>query len=273
VNCGSGWRPSDELSNAIQCGELELYYQPQVELASGRIIGVEGLLRWHHPTRGMLVPSQFIPLAERTGNIVALGEWTLEEACRQMRCWSDLGIAPELVAVNVSASQFKPNSRLEDFLSASLDKWRIAPFAVQVELTESVLMEVTREHSADLERLRQLGISIAIDDFGTGYSSLSYLTNYPVNRLKIAPELVFGAHCDHRKAIVVRASIRLAEEIGIECIAEGIEDADQVAFLLAAGCLYGQGFHLGEPISAEKMTERLRPNNKRDSDRGAQNAA
>jgi diguanylate cyclase len=254
---------SDELRSAIRRGELRLYYQPQVELTSGRIIGVEGLARWQHPTRGLLGPAQFIPIAERTGMIAALGEWAFEEACRQMRCWSDEGIAPDLIAVNFSASQFKIGSCLDQTLSAILDAWRIAPSTVEVELTESMLMEITKEHSESLERLRQLGLRIAIDDFGTGYSSLNYLTNYPVNRLKIAQELVFGVIKDDRNATVVRAAIRLAHELGIECIAEGIETAEQAKFLVAAGCAYGQGYFFDKPLSAERMTMRLRAERRR----------
>jgi diguanylate cyclase (GGDEF)-like protein len=246
---------ADELRNAAGNGELQLYYQPQVELASGRIIGVEALLRWHHPTRGLLLPSQFIPLAERAGIIADLGEWVLDAACRQMRRWCDLGVAPELATINVSACQFKSGSHLERSLCNTLSD--LPPFAIELDLTESVLMEVTKEHTADLERLRALGVSIAIDDFGTGYSSLSYLTSYPISRLKIAQQLVSGVNQDRRKAGVVRASIRLAQELDIACIAEGIEDAGQVEFLMAAGCLYGQGFYFGRPGSAEEMTIRL----------------
>src|SRR5262249_40137687 len=143
-------------------------------------------------------------------------------------------------------------------LSRTLDKWRVTPFSVEIELTESVLMEVTKEHADSLERLRRLGVRIAIDDFGTGYSSLSYLTNYPVSRLKIAQELVFGVIKDIRSATVVRAAIRLADELGIECIAEGIETAEQVKFLAAAGCNFGQGYYFDRPLSADRMTALLR---------------
>jgi diguanylate cyclase (GGDEF)-like protein len=249
---------TEELRSAIGRGELRLHYQPQVELKSGRIVGVEGLLRWQHPTRGLLGPAQFIAIAERTGTITALGEWAFEEACRQMKAWSDQGIDPDLIAVNFSASQFKIGSSLDQFLAGTLNKWRVEPSAVEIELTESVLMEVTKEHSDSLERLRQLGVRIAIDDFGTGYSSLSYLTNYPVNRLKIAQELVFGVIKDRRNATVVRTAIRLAGELGIECIAEGVETAEQAKFLVAAGCAYGQGYLFDKPLSAERMTTRLR---------------
>ena len=248
---------AEDLRTAVANGELRLHYQPQVELDSGRIIGVEALLRWQHPKRGLLDPSTFIGVAERTGHIVALGEWAFDEACRQMWKWTDRGIAPAFVAVNVSASQFRAGAHFERSIAASLSRWQVDPAAMEVELTEFVLMEVKQHHNEGLERVRQLGLRIAIDDFGTGYSSLSYLTNYTVNRLKIAQELVFGVMKDLRNASVVRTAIRLADELGIGCIAEGVENASQVKFLIAAGCLHGQGYHFSRPLDANRMTEVL----------------
>jgi diguanylate cyclase (GGDEF)-like protein len=249
---------ADELRGAIDRGELELYYQPQVELKSGKIVGLEALLRWNHPKRGRVSPSVFIPVAERTGQIVALGQWVLERACRQQRLWLDQGIAPELVAVNFSALQFKASNDLESEIAASLSKWDIAPEMIEIELTESVLMEVTQQHSDRFQRLRKLGVGIAIDDFGTGYSSLNYLTTYPVNRLKIAQELVVGADTDSRSATVVRAAIRLAHELGIGIIAEGVETEGQAKFLRSAGCEHGQGYYFSRPVNAAHATELLR---------------
>jgi diguanylate cyclase (GGDEF)-like protein len=249
---------ADELRRAVERGELRLLYQPQMELRSGRVVGVEALLRWQHPVRGLLSPASFIPLAERTGTIIALGEWAFQEACRQMKAWRELGIAPGLIAVNASASQFRTAAGLEDFLAATLNKWSLEPSAMEIELTESVLMDVTKQQSECLDRLRRLGLRIAIDDFGTGYSSLNYLTNYPVNRLKIAQELMFGVIAHPRNATVVRAAIRLADELGIECIAEGVETEEQVAFLVAAGCSQAQGFYFSTPVDAERMTQLLK---------------
>ena len=166
---------ADDLRTAVKNGELRLHYQPQVELSSGRIIGVEALLRWQHPKRGLLDPSKFIGIAERTGHIVALGEWAFDEACRQMRVWTDRGIAPGFVAVNVSASQFRAGAHFERSITVEPERWQLDPATVEVELTEFVLMEVKQNHNDGLERVRQLGLRIAIDDFGTGYSSLNYL--------------------------------------------------------------------------------------------------
>jgi diguanylate cyclase (GGDEF)-like protein len=249
---------SEDLRQACARGELSLHYQPQIEIASGRIVGVEALLRWHHPQRGLVLPGTFVPVAELTGLIVPLGEWAFEEACRQLRAWLDEGIAPEVVAVNISAAQFKFGVELESRIEESLARWRIPPGCVEMELTESVLMDVSEQHTSTLDRLRGLGLRLAIDDFGTGYSSLNYLTFYPVNRLKIAQQLVFRATTDSRNATVVRAATRLADDLGIECIAEGVETSAHAAFLRAAGCAYAQGYFYSRPVDAEGMRRLLR---------------
>jgi diguanylate cyclase (GGDEF)-like protein len=247
---------AEELRTALRRGELEVHYQPQVELASGRIIGLEALVRWSHPHRGMVPPSVFIPVAEHTGLIVELGRWVFDETCRQVRIWSDAGIAPNTVAVNVSAVQCQYSDLIKD-TAESLARWVVQPSAIEIELTESVLM-ASLLHGDMIERLRQLGLRIAIDDFGTGYSSLSYLTSYPVDRLKVAQELVFKVDAGGRHACVVRAAILLAEELGIELVAEGVETDSQASFLVEAGCLLGQGYLFGRPMSAEQTTEFLR---------------
>jgi len=249
---------TDELRGAVERNELELYYQPQVEIRSGRIAGMEALLRWNHPTRGQIPPAVFIPIAERSGEIQPLGQWVFDAACRQLQLWQNEGIAPEIVGVNFSALQFKGSVDVDHDVAASLDKWGIAPGKIEIELTESVLMEITQQQSDRFERLRRRGVRIAIDDFGTGYSSLNYLANYPINRIKIAQELVFGVDTDSRSATVVRAAIRLAHELGIEIIAEGVETEGQEQFLLSAGCELGQGYYFSEPVNAERATALLR---------------
>jgi diguanylate cyclase len=249
---------SEQLRVALERNELELYYQPQVDMVSGRIIGAEALLRWNHPTRGVLTPAAFISIAERTGSIVAIGEWVVDEACRQLRAWNDAGIAHGALAVNFSAIQFKAAADLDMQIAASLRHWGVKPGELEVELTESVLFEVTQQHREIFERLRKLGVRIAIDDFGTGYSSLNYLTNYPVNRLKIAQELVMGVIRDARNATVVRAAVHLADELGIECVAEGVETEGQVNFLVSAGCRYAQGYFFERPMTAARMTDLFR---------------
>jgi len=249
---------ADELRRALTSNQFELYYQPQIELATGRIVGAEALLRWRHPVRGLISPGTFIPVAERTGTIVPLGRWVFEQACRQLKEWRDQDIAPGVVAVNFSAVQFKNGTDLNREIAESLARWHLPPDSMEIELTESVLMEVTHQHTSTLEDIRALGVRIAIDDFGTGYSSLNYLTRYPVNRLKVAQELVLREITDLRSATVVRASIRLADELGIEFIAEGVETPAQASFLVSAGCRHAQGFHFSEPVTARRMTELLR---------------
>ena len=251
-------RVADELRVAVEQDELELYYQPQVELSTGRIIGLEALIRWNHPTRGLLTPAAFIPIAERTGAILPLGHWVFEESCRQLKAWQAEGVAPQVLSVNVSGVQFKGASELEREVEASLTRWGINPSNFELELTESVLMEATQRYSNTLENLRQLGIKISIDDFGTGYSSLKYLTPYPVNRLKLAQEFVFRVTVDYRNAAVVRAAIRLANELGLEVIAEGVETEAQVRFLMGAGCEQAQGYYFSRPVPVLKATELLR---------------
>ena len=249
---------ADELRVAVERNELELYYQPQVELRSGRIVGLEALVRWNHPKRGRIPPSIFIPIAERTGRIQQLGQWVLETACRQLRSWEDAGISPDLVGVNFSALHFKGSVELHRDVSATLEKWAIDPHRIEIELTETVLMDITQQHNDRFEGLRTLGLRIAIDDFGTGYSSLNYLANYPINRVKIAGELVAGVDNGSRSAAVVRAAIRLAHELGIEIIAEGVETEGQAQFLLAAGCEYAQGYYFSMPVNVEEATVLLR---------------
>ena len=228
--------------------DSSFYYQPQVELATGRLTGLEALVRWNHKTRGLLTPAAFIPIAERTGAVLPLGNWIFDEACRQLKDWHAEGIAPQVLAVNVSGVQLKNAAELEREVEASLTKWNINPGDIELELTESVLMEATQRHSNTLENLRRLGIRIAIDDFGTGYSSLKYLTTYPVNWLKLAQEFVFRVTVDYRNAAVVRAAIRLAHELGLDVIAEGVETEAQMRFLIGAGCEHAQGYYFSRPV-------------------------
>jgi diguanylate cyclase (GGDEF)-like protein/PAS domain S-box-containing protein len=193
-----------ELREAITSDQLFLVYQPQVDVDSGRIIGVEALVRWRHPTRGIVSPGEFIPVAEKGGLIVALGRWVLHEACRQMKEWIDAGVSPSLIAVNVSALQFKTPFELENDIASILAETGLPPGFLELELTETIFMEVGRQHSDTLDRLKKAGLRIAIDDFGTGYSSLEYLGRFPVNRIKDRTKLhvqsdVEITQCDNRK--------------------------------------------------------------------------
>jgi len=204
------------------------------------------------------MPSTFVPIAERSGAIVAMGRWVLDDACRQLNEWREQHIAPPLVAVNVSAVQLKRTSAFEHDVAEIFARWHVESGAVELELTESVIMEVSQTRDDTLEHLQQLGASIAIDDFGTGYSSLKYLTMHPVGRLKIAQVLMLKVTSDKRYATVVRATIRLAHELGVEVIAEGVETAAQASFLVEAGCGYAQGYYYGRPVNAAQTTKLLR---------------
>ncbi|MFI4988937.1 MAG: putative bifunctional diguanylate cyclase/phosphodiesterase, partial [Alphaproteobacteria bacterium] len=249
---------ADELRNAIKTGELELYYQPQVESASSRIVGLEALIRWNHPKRGMLSPGLFIPIAEKTGLILPLGRWVFEEACHQLRIWRDQGIETPTMSVNASAVQFKPTSDFEHEIMDAFAKWNIAPGDMEIELTESVLMEHTEKQNNVIERLRKAGVRIAIDDFGTGYSSLDYLSVYPITRLKIAQELISKSMDDTKNTAIVRAAITLARDLGVDVIAEGVETKAQLNFLAEAGCKNVQGYYYSTPVKVADATAMLR---------------
>ncbi len=238
--------------------ELELHYQPQVEIASGRIVGLEALVRWNHPQRGMIMPEIFIPVAEATGIIKALGRWVLDEACRQMKYWRDGGIVPPVVAINVSAVQFKIDQAFEKEFTDSVARWGLSLGDVEIELTESALLERAQERGGILERMQQSGVRFSIDDFGTGYSSLNYLHHHRFNRLKIAQQFIAGVPGDSGDVAITRATVGLARDLGIGIIAEGVETAEQVAFLVSLGVKYVQGYYFARPLPAKDATELLR---------------
>ncbi|HEY1310811.1 MAG TPA: EAL domain-containing protein [Pseudolabrys sp.] len=250
----------EDLRHAIDNRELELVYQPQVEIESGRIVGLEALLRWNHATRGLMLPGTFIPIAETTGSIVPIGEWVIEQACRQIRVWNDLGIAPSIVAVNLSGAQFKLSPDLDRVVAKNLARFNVPPSQLELELTETVLMETTQKHSEALDRLRKIGVRITIDDFGTGYSSLDYLRSFHVSRLKIDRRFICDVTTDPDDATIVRATVSLAHALGIEVVAEGVETAKQKSFLISAGCRLAQGYYFGKPMPAATASERLREN-------------
>ena len=249
---------ADDLRRAVERNELELYYQPQVDLASGDLVGLEALIRWNHPTRGLMLPDTFIPTAEMSGSIVSIGEWVIGEACRQIMTWNKAGIAPPLVAVNLSGAQFKLASQLDKIVIDHLERFGVRPGQLELELTETVLVETAQRHSDAFKRLKAVGVRLAIDDFGTGYSSLDYLRSFRVNRLKIDRAFVDHVTTNADDAAIVRATIGLAQALGIEVLAEGIETAEQRAFLLAAGCKVAQGFYFGRPMRAAAAAELLR---------------
>jgi diguanylate cyclase (GGDEF)-like protein/PAS domain S-box-containing protein len=243
---------TSQLREAIACNQLVLHYQPQVQLATGRIIGVEALVRWRHPDRGLIEPSAFVPIAEHSGLIGALSMWVLRESCRQAKAWRDAGFDLGTIAVNLSALQFKAPQLLEHSVLTIVAESGLPATCLELELTETALMAASREPSHILTRLRERGVRLAIDDFGTGYSSLDYLQRFPVDRIKIAREFVAQA-VTAGSATIIRATIGLARELGIAVIAEGVESTTQRDLLRAWGCEHAQGFLFSPPLSAEAL--------------------
>jgi diguanylate cyclase (GGDEF)-like protein/PAS domain S-box-containing protein len=249
---------SGELRQAIAGGQLFLVYQPQVEMETGRITGVEALVRWRHPERGVLGPGEFVSVAEKSGLILGLGHWVLLEACRRAKAWLDAGIAPGRVAVNLSGVQFKRPIELEKDITAVLAETGFPPSMLELELTETVLMEASLEHNDVLLRLRRSGITLAIDDFGTGYSSLDYLRRFPADRIKIAQNFVGRITTVPGNAAIVKATIGLARELGMMVIAEGVDSDEQLSLLRGWGCRDAQGFYFSEPLDRVDIEPLLR---------------
>jgi diguanylate cyclase (GGDEF)-like protein len=247
-----------DLRRAIEQDEFELFFQPQVELKSGRITGAEALLRWHHPERGLMLPQGFIQLAEESGSIVDLGEWVLRAACRQLRRWWDEGIRMESLAINVSGCQFAPHGDFAALVKTVLQDSDIDPARLELELTESVIMQDTDNTMRSLSKLNALGVRLAIDDFGTGYSSLSYLHRLPVQRLKIDRSFVSNLPHNHDSAMIVQSIMLLGRNLGKQIIAEGIETMEQKQFLWQAGCIEGQGYLFGVPMPCATFTDLLK---------------
>ena len=238
--------------------DLYLVYQPQVEMKSGRIVGVEALVRWAHPTRGLISPDVFIGAAETSGLIKPLGLWVLRQACDQMKRWRDEKIAPPVIAVNLSVVQLKLDGEFESVVGEIIAESGLNADDLELELTESTLMETTLEHRDVLAKLREKGARLSIDDFGTGYSSLDYLRSYAVNRIKIAQKFIDGIPDNPGDVAIVRATLGLARELGIEVIAEGVETATQADFLVAAGCRFVQGYYFSKPLTSDVVTALLR---------------
>ena len=246
-----------DLRRALTRDEFCLHYQAQVELRTGRITGLEALVRWHHPTRGLLTPAQFIPIAEETGLIVPLGEWVLWKACTQAQAWRKDLIYTEQIGVNLSTRQLQ-QPQVVNMVARALRDTGIEPHRLDLELTESVMMHDQDAGARTLHELKTLGVHLSVDDFGTGYSSLSCLTRLPVDTLKIDHSLLKGVTSGHEEAPLATAIISLAQRLHLNAIAEGVETADQAAFLLAQGCATGQGYWMHRPTPSEHMPELLR---------------
>lgn len=241
------------LREALANNELHLVYQPQIDYSDHRVIGVEALLRWQHPQHGFVSPDIFIPLAEQNGSIVAIGEWVLDQACKQLREWHDQGFIDLRMAVNLSSVQLH-HAELPRIVNNLLQVYRLPPRSLELEVTETGLMEDITTAAQHLLSLRRSGALIAIDDFGTGYSSLSYLKSLPLDKIKIDKSFVQDLLEDEDDATIVRAIIQLAKSLGMQVIAEGVETIEQEAYIVAQGCNEGQGYLYSKPLPPRELT-------------------
>jgi diguanylate cyclase (GGDEF)-like protein len=245
------------LRRALERRELVLHYQPKVNLMTGAIAGAEALLRWTHPTRGLIAPADFIPVAEECGLILPIGAWVLREACAQARTWMNAGLPVTSMAVNVSAMEFRDKNFL-DGLFAILRETGLDPRFLELELTESVLMKRAEFTASILQTLRKRGVQVAVDDFGTGYSSLSYLRKFPVDALKIDQSFVRQISTSGDDTTIVKAIIGMARSLKLRVIAEGVETLEEVAFLRAYRCEEAQGYYFSRPVPPQQFTVLLR---------------
>ncbi|WP_166364339.1 putative bifunctional diguanylate cyclase/phosphodiesterase [Pseudomonas akapageensis] len=246
-----------DLREALNRNQLYLVYQPQISYRDLRVVGVEALIRWQHPEHGFVPPDQFIPLAEQNGSIIAIGEWVLDQACRQLREWHDQGFSELRMAVNLSTVQLH-HSELPRVVNNLLQIYRLPPRSLELEVTETGLMEDISTAAQHLLSLRRSGALIAIDDFGTGYSSLSYLKSLPLDKIKIDKSFVQDLIDDDDDATIVRAIIQLGKSLGMQVIAEGVETAEQEAYIISEGCHEGQGYLYSKPLQARELIAFLR---------------
>ncbi|WAJ38828.1 EAL domain-containing protein [Pseudomonas sp. GOM7] len=242
-----------DLRDALAQNQLHLVYQPQVDYRDHRVVGVEALLRWQHPQHGFVAPDLFIPLAEQNGTIIPIGEWVLDQTCRQLREWHDQGFSDLRMAINLSTVQLH-HSELPRVVNNLMQVYRLPPKSLELEVTETGLMEDISTAAQHLLSLRRSGAMIAIDDFGTGYSSLSYLKSLPLDKIKIDKSFVQDLLEDEDDATIVRAIIQLGKSLGMQVIAEGVETAEQEAYIIAQGCHEGQGYLYSKPLPARELT-------------------
>jgi diguanylate cyclase (GGDEF)-like protein len=246
----------NSLRQALDNGELSLVYQPQMETATGAMIGLEALLRWQHPELGLVLPDKFIRVAEATGLIVPIGDWVLRTACSQVRKWQDAGLLAVPVAVNVSAVQLR-QSGFRAVIEKALHETGLDPQYLELELTESTLLSSAGVMFTALEELKTMGLKLAIDDFGTGYSSLSYLRQLPVSKLKIDSSFIHDVALSPDDAAITAAIISMAKSLNLKVIAEGVENEAQMSFLRAHQCDQIQGHYFSKPLTANEVAEKL----------------
>jgi diguanylate cyclase (GGDEF)-like protein len=246
-----------DLHHALQRDELELHYQPQIDLATRTMVGVEALLRWHHPKHGSIPPDRFIPLAEDTGLILPIGAWVLEQACSQARTWQQAGLPQLRMSVNLSPVQFR-NPGLAGLVRGALERSGLAPDRLELEITERTLMEDTETNLAILRDLKQLGVKISIDDFGVGHSSLGYLRRFTFDEIKLDRSFIAALEHDPSAVAIVRATLSLGRSLGLDAVAEGVESAEQLAMLDAEGCRLAQGYYFSPPVHVQEIDGMVR---------------
>jgi EAL domain-containing protein (putative c-di-GMP-specific phosphodiesterase class I) len=246
-------RVLNALHGALERQQLELWYQPQLAMDGGAVVGFEALLRWSHPELDPCSPAEFVPVAEESGLIVPIGAWALEQAARQMKGWLDAGLGPMRIAVNLSSRQFEDDD-LPARVARVLDETRLPPEALELEITESIAMQNAESVLRTLLALKALGVGLAMDDFGTGYSSLAYLKRYPLDALKIDQVFVRNLIDDAADLAITRAVIALARSFNLAVVAEGVETGAHVETLAEMGCHIGQGYHYGRPMAADAAT-------------------
>jgi diguanylate cyclase (GGDEF)-like protein len=246
-----------KLRQALARREFELWYQPQFASSDGALTGLEALVRWRHPEDGLIAPAHFIPLAEETGIIMEIGTWVLGEACRQLRHWLDTRLPAVRMSVNLSVRQLR-DAHLAETVAAVLAGTGLSPGLLELEITESSVMDKPQKAIAVLTALKALGVRIAIDDFGTGHSSLSYLKLFPLDHLKIDRSFVSDIEHDANDAAIVAAAVSLAHNLGLSVVAEGVESAVQVARLRELGCDELQGYHFSRPLPAAEIEQFMR---------------
>lgn len=251
---------TNELHDAVKNNDLTLCYQPLVDIKTSEIVGAEALLRWNHPKLGFISPQDFIPVAEDTGLILVIGEWALYTACLQNKIWQSEGLPHIKIAINLSGQQFKQRN-IPDLIEKTLKKTRLEPKYLDVELTESVIMDNTQSYLKYMLDLKKMGVNLVIDDFGTGYSSLSYLKRFPVNTLKIDLSFIAGLPNNSDDVAIVRAILAMSKHLNMNVVAEGIETQEQLDFLRDNGCQMGQGFLFSKAVPAEELSELLKKNN------------
>jgi EAL domain-containing protein (putative c-di-GMP-specific phosphodiesterase class I) len=244
---------TNELRNALRRNELSLHYQPQISLRTGGLIGAEALLRWRHPEWGSVSPAEFIPVAEESGLIEAIGAWVIDEACRQVAAWDRLGLPPLTIAVNCSTRQFQQPQMLHQTVREALQRSGLQPSRLELEITETVLVQDIGKTRRLLEQFRALGVRIAVDDFGTGYSSLYYLKRLPIDKLKVDKSFVRELESNSDDRTIAASVAALGHSLGLKVIAEGVETSEQLRLLESMHCDEAQGYLWSRPLPADEF--------------------